>query len=130
MQRAYAIVAILALLSMPMLLPASEAADCNECARMCCPVHRPHSPQKQSSNTATNEDPATCSHGPGVHLMKCQMRADHSGALSNPVAPFPPMILSAVKGLALPSGLNEIPMAEQEKFSPGFSPQPFEPPRA
>ena len=129
-RRTQSITLIMALPATPLVLLAEGQFAGNEgCDRMCCLRHGHRTTQTQDDDGRAQTPEKNCNRGAVGHAMKCQMRANHSGNLSSPVAPIPPTLLSAGGRMVTPSTASEILFANDQKPSSGFCSPPFEPPR-
>ena len=126
MRRIQAILVVVALLATPLaLLARGRADDAGECDRLCCLRHGSH---PGGANSAT--DGMMCHRGTMRHQCVCNMRPGPQSPDYGLLAPIGPTTPSPVVTILSPEIFRaEYSLSNEATFS-GFTPSPFEPPRA
>jgi hypothetical protein len=136
MNRAQAILVIIALLSAPLaLLARTVTPDMADCGGMCCLPHQHHHGNTTGAPgqaaAMQNEDGKSCQHGSKTMTAECLLHCGHAAAdygFSSPIAPTKPSNLASIERIASPK-LVKTP-SDVSRVKPGFLAAPFQPPRA
>jgi hypothetical protein len=125
-RRAFAIVAVCALLAAPLALVAhGEACAPENCKKLCC---RPHPAPGRSHQTSGDVD---CHHSSGQSAPECSMKSACNHALEfGFITPVPLTVLAAKVRLMAPGLVFDKISSPDSRRSSGFAAVPFEPPRS
>lgn len=125
MQRAHAMLVILALMATPMALLARSGNDGANCICLCSMLYKSHDPQAQRSRGK-----AMCGHCPGQNRT-CAMNAQNHPpdlGLNTMMAPTAPSLHVTLRTMVTSARLR---LLQSSQFAPrGFLSVPFEPPRS
>jgi len=127
MQRAQAIVLVLALFAAPLALLARASSGMgSECGSLCCLPHGSHAAHPPDSR----ESRMACHHGEAGHAMYCSMNAGHHLMDFGFLAPLAPTTPSSSASLVLPLPARIAIAQSIDSLPSGFFAAPFEPPRS
>jgi hypothetical protein len=131
MQRAQAILLVLALLATPFsLLARASSGIASECNNMCCLLHGPHSAHSHASAASSKEDSMACHHGEAGHLMRCSMKAGHHTMDYGFFVSIAPTAPSAFVRASSPDQTRVAFTRSTDSLLSGFTAPPFQPPRS
>ncbi len=130
MQRAKAILLVLAMLASPLALLARAAnTGTPECGRMCCLPHGGHASRIHHAGQQAQSGEMPCHHGEPSHMLECSMNAGAHQFDYGFIAPIVPTAPSSVARLAIPE-TNRQALAQLDVApASGFLAAPFQPPR-
>jgi hypothetical protein len=127
MQRAQAIVLVLALFAAPLALLARASSGLGgACNNLCClrhGTHAGHTPESKEGRMA-------CHHGEAGHAMYCSMKTGHDPMDFGFLAPLAPTTPSSSVSLVLPIRIRTAIAQSLDSLPAGFFAAPFEPPRS
>jgi|SRR5580700_2998939 hypothetical protein len=127
MQRAQAIVLVLALFATPLALLARASSGLGSaCNNLCCLRHGTHAGHASESK----ESLMACHHGEAPHAMYCSMKTGHDLMDFGFLAPLAPTAPSSSVSLVLPIPVRTAIAQSIDSLPAGFFAAPFEPPRS
>jgi hypothetical protein len=131
MRRAYAILAILALLAAPWALVArSFAAGVDGCDGYCCLPHGSHARHPQNSSPQAADADMQCHHREAGHMLHCSMRSGQQGLAFGLLSPLAPTSPSVSQRIVTPETSRRHFFGSTFDLTAGYSAAPFEPPRS
>lgn len=130
-QRAHAILVIVALLAAPLaLLARGMGDDSDECNRMCCLRHGSHSGTIPHATGSSSSEGMVCHRNAAGHDCGCAMRSGQNSTDYGFLAPIVPTAPSAIVNILSPNVSGKHFARLMEVTPSGYLSAPFEPPRS
>jgi hypothetical protein len=132
MQRAQAMLLVLALFAAPLALLARASSGMgSECGNLCCLPHGSHSSAHvHDARSASKAEAMACHHKDSSQAAFCTMKAGHHPSDFGFLAPLVPTVPSAYVNLVLPLPARSAIEQSVDSLRVGFMVMPFEPPRS
>ncbi|MGH9745654.1 MAG: hypothetical protein ACRD59_06035 [Candidatus Acidiferrales bacterium] len=131
MQRAQAILIVLALLATPLSLFARTSAGMSsDCNNLCCLPHGSHAAHSHAVAAASKQEGMSCHHGAAGHRAECTMKAGHHAMDYGFFAPIAPTTPSAIVRASSPASARLALTQSSASLLLGFTAAPFQPPRS